>query len=195
MAEGSRNRPNRAAVPWSGACGRYVCLEVADDGSGMSRDPLPRIFDPFFSTKFAGLGLGLAAVAGIVRSHEGTILVDSDLGRGTTFRVRLPVTADAEATVAARTPEPAARTGHGTILLVDDEQTVRDVASLMLQRIGFEVVVATDGQDAVAEIAATPERFTAAVIDLTMPRVDGEAAFQEIHRLCPPCPCSRQRLR
>src|SRR5262249_12054428 len=142
------------------APGEYVCLEVSDDGPGMTEEVRGRIFDPFFTTKFTGRGLGLAAVQGIVRGHRGGIRVQTEPGRGTTFQVFFP-RAEGAAEVAAGGPDPGPEgwRGEGTVLVADDEETVRLVAARMLQALGFRVVLAADGDEAVALFRADPGAF------------------------------------
>ncbi len=167
--------------------GLYSYIEVADSGCGIPRDKLPRIFDPFFTTKFTGRGLGLAAVLGIVRGHKGAIKVYSEINRGTTFKILLPAIAEAaELLPAAAVGEkvPAWR-GHGLALLVDDEESIRAIGQHMLERLGFEVITAADGREAVSLFQQRGAEVTVVVLDLTMPHMDGEEAFRELRRLRP----------
>lgn len=168
--------------------GDYVLLEVSDSGSGMSADTQARIFDPFFSTKFTGRGLGLAAVLGIVRGHKGAMMVDSALGRGTTFKLLFPAATGARDT--AKTPQEASPTwqGNGTVLVVDDEECMRSLIARMMTMMGFDHVLAADGHEAVEIFRANPAQFTLVLLDLTMPRMDGEQTFTELCRLRPEVP-------
>lgn len=163
--------------------GFYVYLEVSDTGCGMDEATVKRIFDPFFTTKFTGRGLGLAAVMGIVRGHRGAIKVYSEPARGTTFKVLFPC-AEREA-VKEEPISSSAGTwrGSGTILVVDDEESVRAVARKALEKSGFQVVVARDGQECLDIFSRRKEEILVVLLDLTMPRMGGEETFRELRRL------------
>jgi two-component system, cell cycle sensor histidine kinase and response regulator CckA len=174
---------NRQFLSTSLTAGPYVLIEVSDTGCGMSRETLARIFEPFFTTKFTGHGLGLAAVMGIVRSHGGGISVSSTPGRGSTFTIAFPSAKESTPPVAvSRTVHPFGRAA-GLALVVDDEVHVRDLVARILSTLGFTVVTAVDGVDAVECFKRDADKLRIVLLDLTMPRMDGEAAFLEMNRI------------
>jgi PAS domain S-box-containing protein len=170
------------------AAGTYVYVEVADSGSGMTPEVRDRIFEPFFSTKFAGRGLGLAAVLGIVRGHRGALRIDSQPGHGTTFRVLLPASVRSAPADARRVSGPHPWRATGAVLVVDDEETVLATSRRMLQRMGFEVLAAGGGRRALQLLHERGGQVRAVLLDLTMPDMDGEQTCAEMRRHWPALP-------
>ena len=163
--------------------GSRIVLEVSDTGSGMDGETMARIFEPFFSTKSAGRGMGLAAIRGIVENHGGEIRVGSRPGEGSTFTVLLPASVERRKSVRhiGRSPHP----GTGRILLADDEPDVRAVVSAMLVSLGYSVMEARDGQEAVELFRQRHAEIDLVLLDLVMPRLTGEAALAEMRRISP----------
>jgi PAS domain S-box-containing protein len=172
------------------APGRFVYLEVSDNGVGMSEQTRQRIFDPFFTTKFTGRGLGMSAVLGIVKGHSGALFLDSAPGRGTTIRVVFPTTEE-------ETASPGGEAAHvitsddsnvilsGTVLIVDDEKAVLKVCVTMARLCGFKTITASDGTDAVNTFRTRSDEIDLVLMDLTMPNMDGVAAMNELRRIKP----------
>jgi CheY-like chemotaxis protein len=163
--------------------GLYVYLEIADTGCGMNKETLTKLFDPFFTTKFTGRGLGMSAVLGIVRGHKGAIKVYSELNKGTTFKILLPAS-NRPAELFNGHSQHNDWKGNGTVLLVDDEETVRGIGKEMLQELGFTTVTANDGSEAVEIFKNTPD-ITFVILDLTMPHMDGEQCFRILKQMNP----------
>ena len=183
IAEGQRLLPTRLWPHEPLPPGPYLYIEVADTGAGISPETLEKIFDPFFSTKFVGRGLGLCAVLGIVRGHKGAIQVDSAPGKGTTFRVFFPARTEPPSPSPAPPAEPPPPTGSGLLLLVDDEPSVRDTATKLLSRLGYQVLCAADGPQAIALFHGQAPRISGVILDLTMPQLDGVQTFAELRRI------------
>jgi PAS domain S-box-containing protein len=166
------------------AAGVYIWLEVSDTGCGMDPETQRRIFEPFFTTKFTGRGLGLSAVLGIVRGHQGALQVTSALGRGTTFKVLFPAAPPVGPQSALSTGAPlGAWQGRGMVLLVDDEDSVRTLGARMLERIGFQALVASDSQEALELYQARRGEIVLVLLDVTMPDMDGEETLRQLRRL------------
>jgi two-component system cell cycle sensor histidine kinase/response regulator CckA len=174
-----------AALPLS--TGEYVTLEVSDTGCGMAPEVRERIFDPFYTTKFTGRGLGLSAMLGILRSHHGSLKVYSEQNRGSVFKLFLPALSLG---VGDRPPRPVAGEwqSHGILLLVDDEPSARAVARELAGSMGFQVLEAADGLEAVALFELRHTEITAVLMDLTMPHMDGRQAFLRMHQVAPHIP-------
>ena len=168
-------RPGDAA-PKAGA---YVSLTVSDNGCGMDEATQNRIFEPFFTTKFVGRGLGLSAVHGIIAGHKGALRIQSAPGQGTTFEVYFPALKLQAPAPRARKEHPL-RAGSGTVLVIDDESAVRNFAKLALEKRGYQVLTAEDGQSGVALFRTMHETIDLVLLDLTMPVMNGEQALEQL---------------
>ena len=172
----TRTWPQACTSPWK-------CPTPA---AAWTRETQSRLFEPFFTTKFTGRGLGLAAVLGIVRGHKGALRLYSELGKGTTFKLLFPA-AEVEAGPLAKknAADEDDWRGQGTILLVDDEETIRALGTRMLSRLGFQVLLAADGREALEVYGEHRGEIVLVLLDLTMPRMNGEETFRELRRLNP----------
>jgi PAS domain S-box-containing protein len=173
------------AHPWV-AEGRHVLLSVADTGIGMDKQTQNRIFEPFFTTKAEdrGTGLGLASVYGIVKQHGGAIHVLSDVGRGSTFQIYLPIV-DREASKIVKKDENPVVGGTETILLAEDQESVRSLTRKVLTRAGYAVIEAADGQEALALFQANVDRVQLLLLDVIMPKMHGPEVYEKACRLKP----------
>ncbi|MFH0730334.1 MAG: ATP-binding protein, partial [Pseudomonadota bacterium] len=178
----------RFPIDWQPIDSAYACMEVADTGCGIAEKDLEKIFDPFFSTKFAGRGLGLSVVLGIVRAHRGAVTVESKPNRGSTFRVFFPVSAEEVPRQPHKAVQPPETEDGATVLVVEDEEQVRDMVKTMLIRLGFTVLEARDGIEAVEVFRQYLEDIRCVICDLTMPRMDGWETLTALRKLSPSIP-------
>jgi PAS domain S-box-containing protein len=165
--------------------GTYVVLEVKDTGCGMEPEVLRRLFEPFYTTKFSGRGLGLSALRGILKSHKGGIQIESEPGGGSTFRLYFPASSERPLAESEPQESPEANQSRGTILIAEDEPMIRLSTSEMLQSLGYRVLEAPDGLVAVELFRTHQDEVSAVLLDLTMPRMDGREALRAILALQP----------
>lgn len=172
------------------AAGLYACLEVSDTGCGMDKETQKRMFEPFFTTKFTGRGLGMSAMIGIVKSHNGALQLESKPGEGTTFKVYFPLTAKpAPVRIAQIRPlntSTSCNSGNridSTILLVDDEEELRSIGIDMLADMGFSVITACNGREALDVFSGRKSEIGLIFMDLTMPEMDGIKAYKELRKI------------
>jgi signal transduction histidine kinase/CheY-like chemotaxis protein len=164
----------------------YLFIEVSDSGCGIDKNNLNQIFDPFFTTKFTGRGLGLAAVLGIIKAHKGTVKVYSEENIGTTFKILLP---QSDTCTNFRLNGITEKEVHvesklsGTVLIVDDEETIRSMTRTMLETVGYRVYEAADGRESLDVYKENQQSIDVVLMDLTMPHMDGEEAFRELRRI------------
>lgn len=166
--------------------GRYACVSVSDKGAGMDENTRANIFEPFFTTKGVGrgVGLGLAIVYGIIKQHEGDINVYSELGKGTTFKLYLPLISS-RVEEKKQEEQPPPKGGTETVLVAEDSAEVRDLIKAVLEKAGYRVLEASDGEEAVHEFMENRDTVQLLLFDVTMPRKDGKEAYKEIKRISP----------
>jgi two-component system, cell cycle sensor histidine kinase and response regulator CckA len=176
---------NRFPLDWQPQEIPYACIEIADSGCGIASKDIDKLFDPFFSSKFAGRGLGLPVVLGVVKACEGGISVESRPGKGSTFRIYFPVSDDE----VSPQQEPAAGSSilesEGTILLVEDDDMLRKLTQTVLKNLGFDVVSARDGAEALGVFRQHQQGIQLVLCDLTMPRMDGWQTLEALRKLSP----------
>jgi CheY-like chemotaxis protein len=174
---------------WKPERDTYACVEVSDTGCGINFEQLDLIFDPFFSTKFAGRGLGLAVVLGTVRSFGGAVAVESEPGRGSIFRVFWPIAKQgAQPVQQAETEASRPIIGSDLVLFVDDEAQLRSMAEVMLGRLGFEVIKAGHGLEALEIFRMRKDEISLVILDLTMPGMSGWDTLEALRALRPDIP-------
>lgn len=176
---------NSTFLPKEQKEGEYVCLKITDNGIGIQPAAIEKIFDPFYSTKFVGRGLGLAAVLGIVHGHHGVIKVESEIGVGTTFSLFFPVYESLKTTSSAFLESEIMGTNKGKVLFVDDEGVIHIVLKALLKHIGFESIAANDGEKALELYKKHQSDIDLVILDLTMPGMSGEEVFDELRRFNP----------
>ena len=179
---------HRNPIDWQPQDNAYACLEVTDTGCGIADKDIEKIFDPFFSSKFTGRGMGLAIVMGIVRAHGGVVTIESEPGQGSTFRIFFPVSVEEVLRQHDKAAQPSATEGGGTVLLVEDDEMVRNMAAAMLKRLGFTVLEAKDGVEAVEIFRERKDEIRCVITDLTMPRMNGWETLTALRKLAPDIP-------
>ena len=184
LIESEADIPSGAFVSDEMPHGNYICIDVTDTGCGMNLETMERIFEPFFTTKVTGRGLGMAAVMGIVHSHRGALWLTSEEGEGTTFRVYLPAAKkEGRSTTFMAREQADVWKGSGLVLLVDDEEELRLVCEKMLRHIGFDVITAANGREAIENFKTQKADIEAVLLDLTMPDMDGEEVFRQLRNI------------
>lgn len=181
----SRDYLKKSRALYKAPEGHYVCLQVVDTGCGMSKETMKKLFEPFYTTKFPGRGLGMAAVLGIMSSHKGAIIVQSSPGKGTTVRALFPASTSTAAPVTEATFEaPIAMPREAyTVLLVDDEPELRAVGLAMLKQLGYTGLAATDGLQAIEIFKEEHENIDCVLLDLSMPHMDGIQTHRALRRI------------
>jgi len=162
---------------------KQVCLEVSDNGCGMDARTQEKIFEPFFTTKFTGRGLGLSAIQGIVQGHRACLEVKSTPDQGSVFKVLFPASDKSPTQAAANTDSGCDWQTQGTVLVVDDESDIRDVAREMFKMMGLEVITASDGDEGIAMFRDKHQDLSLVLLDMTMPRVNGAEAYRQFQQI------------
>jgi CheY-like chemotaxis protein len=187
----------RFPIDWRLKESVYACLKVADTGCGITNTDIEKLFDPFFTTKFTGRGLGLSVVIGIVQAHSGGVTVESEPGRGSIFRVFLPISTEelpcqpdlpAMPVQTGKTEKISRNEGGGAVLLIEDEEPVRNMARIMLTRLGYTVIEAKDGDEGLERFKQHQDEIRCVLSDLTMPRMNGWETIAALRKLSPNIP-------
>lgn len=179
---------HRFPMDWQAQQDSYVCLTVMDTGCGINASDIEKLFDPFFTSKFLGRGLGLSSVLGIVRAHGGVVTVTSKVGKGSAFNVFLPTYAGEITPLMDQATREQDIIEGITVLVVENEQMLRDIAQVALTRMGYKVLVAKDGYDAVAVFQQHRKSIGCVLCDLNMPGMDGWETLSALRRLSPDLP-------
>jgi two-component system, cell cycle sensor histidine kinase and response regulator CckA len=176
---------HRFPIDWQPKNLVFACLEVTDTGCGIEDEYIDNIFDPFFSSKFTGRGLGLPVVLGLVRALNGVVTVESEVGRGSSFRVFLPVSIEEVHGLPAKAPQTLSREGSGTVLLVEDEEILCKMTATMLRNFGYKVFTAKDGVEALEVFKNHLDEIDVVLSDLSMPRMGGWETLTALRQIRP----------
>jgi CheY-like chemotaxis protein len=165
--------------------GRFAVLEIRDDGIGMSRETLKRVFDPYFTTKRNGHGLGLSALIGIIKMHHGGIRVQTEPNKGTAFQIALPVASSQPAAIPVEECAAAGAFSNGSVLVIDDEDAVRDVVIDMLEKHRIQAIAAEDGLAGIRLYEQRRDEIKLILLDISVPGIGAEETFQRLREIDP----------